>query len=39
MHPAPLTDHDGETPPLSFDGPSEGAAIEMKVFPERLRVQ
>ena len=39
--PAPLADHDGETPPLPFDGPPKGAAIEMKVkvFPERLRVQ
>jgi hypothetical protein len=36
---APLTDHDGETPPLPFDGLPEGAAIEMKVFPERLHGQ
>jgi hypothetical protein len=37
--PAPLADHDGETPLLPFMGSPEGAAIEMKVLPERLRVQ
>ena len=35
---APLTDHDGETPPLPFDG-LPGGAERLKVFPERLHVQ
>jgi hypothetical protein len=33
MHPpAPLADHDGETPLLLSDGPRRGVAIEMKRF-------